>query len=305
MVTPSSGTHTATAHEGASSQVLAIPVALVEPNPNQVRRNAEREKADETAEQGTIEDLASSIREHGLIQPILVIPHPDPSKPEHFQIVSGERRYRAVASLGWTAIPAIVDQGLAQDEWRRKAIELVENTQRRSLDWFDKARRLAELTRERPDLTQRALAQQLGIPPARYSIYLAIGSPTLEPVTLAAIQLGLFTEIHAAYHFLALPATRKTSLLSAAQRKLESGAPLKDVQLSRRKLEALREAADKPSRAKPEPATPPVAKISLPALPEPLVRRLFARLNLSFPDGAPGQVGARLIAALDEPEGAA
>jgi len=282
-----------------SGQLFELALDRVEPNPHQVRRNAERERPDEANEQATMADLAAAIRVQGLIQPILVIPHPDPGKEGRFQIVSGERRYRAVQMLGWPTIRAVVDPALAQDAWRRKAIELSENTHRRALDWFDKARRLAELARDRPELTQRDLSQQLGIPVARFSMYLAIGNPELDPVTLAAIQAGLFTEIHGAYLFLNLPAARRAALLSSAQRKLDAGAPLKDVQLPRRRLEALKEAAEKQAKPKTESA-PSVPKITLPALPEPLVRRLFERLGLAFPDNAPGQVGARLVAALSE-----
>lgn len=283
-----------------AGQLVELALDRVEPNPHQVRRNAEREKPDEANEQATIADLAAAIRVQGLIQPILVIPHPEPGKEGRFQIVSGERRYRAVQMLGWPTIRAVVDPALAQDAWRRKAIELSENTHRRALDWFDKARRLAELARDRPDLTQRDLSQQLGIPAARFSMYLAIGNPELDPVTLAAIQVGLFTEIHGAYLFLNLPAARRTALLSSAQRKLDAGTALKDIQLSRRRLEAFKEAAEKEGRPKAE-AAPSVPKITLPALPEPLVRRLFDRLGLEFPDNAPGQVGARLLATLSEP----
>ena len=62
----------------------------------------------------------------------------------------------------------------------------------------------------------------------------------------------------------------------------------------------LKEAAEKEGKPKAELAAS-VPKITLPALPEPLVRRLFDRLGLEFPDNAPGQVGARLLATLSEP----
>ena len=110
---------------GAGSGAREIPIELIARNPDQPRtRFAEAE----------LEELASSIRQRGVLQPILV--RPDPSKPGEYQIVAGERRWRAAQRAGLKALPALVRE-LGDQETLELA--LIENLQRADLNALEEA----------------------------------------------------------------------------------------------------------------------------------------------------------------------
>lgn len=117
----------------------------VEPNKDQPRTNFDEEK---------IEELADSIKEYGVIQPIIVV-----NKGNYYQIVAGERRWRAAKKAGLTQIPAIVRE---YTEQTNKEIALIENIQREDLNPIEKARAIRELL-DKYSLTQQQLADKLGI----------------------------------------------------------------------------------------------------------------------------------------------
>ena len=117
----------------------------VEPNKNQPRQRFDREKIDE---------LAESIKEYGVIQPIIVTKEKD-----HFKIVAGERRWRAAKQAGIVEIPAIVRN---YSEQTNKEIALIENIQREDLNPIEKALAMQELL-HKYNLTQQQLSDKLGI----------------------------------------------------------------------------------------------------------------------------------------------
>ncbi|MCR5760152.1 MAG: ParB/RepB/Spo0J family partition protein [Bacteroidales bacterium] len=128
-----------------TSDVLRIPADMVEANPYQPRTSFD---------QDALEELAASIKSLGLIQPITVRKVSD----GHYQIISGERRYKACRMAGMAMIPAYVreadDQGMLE-------MALVENIQRENLDPIETAlsyRRLIEECR----LTQETMADRIG-----------------------------------------------------------------------------------------------------------------------------------------------
>src|SRR6266704_6233192 len=98
-----------------------IPLELIEPNVEQPRQNL-----------GNIEELAASIREKGVLEPILV----RSVGPNRYQIISGERRYRAATMAGLDEIPAIE---LDADDQETLEIALIENIQRKDLAPFEEA----------------------------------------------------------------------------------------------------------------------------------------------------------------------
>ena len=127
-----------------TSDVLRIPVDLMEPNPFQPRMNFDAE---------ALQELAESIRTFGLIQPVTVR-----KRGGKYQIISGERRYRACIIAGMDMIPAYIrdanDQGMLE-------MAIVENIQRENLDPIEVAmsyRRLMEECR----LTQEQMADRVG-----------------------------------------------------------------------------------------------------------------------------------------------
>lgn len=101
-----------------------------------------------------IEELARTIHTHGVIQPIVI----RTAGEGQFEIIAGERRYRAMKSLGWTEVPAIVRE---LDDKETASIALIENLQREELTPIEEAYAYEQLLALHA-LTQEALAQRLG-----------------------------------------------------------------------------------------------------------------------------------------------
>lgn len=122
-----------------------LPLALIDINPHQARQQFDEE---------ALEELAASIREHDVLQPIGVV-----HKQDRYQIIFGERRFRAAMAAEKADIPAVIYEHL--DEEEAAILTALENLQREDLDLEDEARQfsyLLEVTR----LSQRALAERLG-----------------------------------------------------------------------------------------------------------------------------------------------
>lgn len=106
-------------------EVRSLALSAIVPNPLQPRREfAPQELA----------ELSSSIEANGLLQPLVV--RPDPEKAERFQLIAGERRFRAVSGLGWSTVPAVIR---AVDDETLLVLALVENLQRAALSPLDEA----------------------------------------------------------------------------------------------------------------------------------------------------------------------
>jgi ParB family chromosome partitioning protein len=129
-------------------EITEIDLSKVRPDPNQPRQFFDEED---------LEELASSIRQHGQLQPIMV--RPDPQAERSYIIIGGERRYRALERLGRTTIQAIIRRDV--DERKARELALVENLQRVDLSPFEEAAGYARLMEEF-DLTQEQVAEQVG-----------------------------------------------------------------------------------------------------------------------------------------------
>lgn len=125
---------------------LVTEVAVEEIVPN---RYQPREQFDE----GKLEELVQSVQEHGVVQPVLVRP-----RPGGYELVAGERRWRAALKAGLSSIPAVVKE-LSDVELME--IALVENLQREDLNPIEEARAYAKLINEF-GLTQEQLARRVG-----------------------------------------------------------------------------------------------------------------------------------------------
>jgi ParB/RepB/Spo0J family partition protein len=128
-----------------SGGVRMIPVDRISPNPDQPRIMFVQESLDE---------LAASIREHGVLQPILVRPLEDAS----YQLIAGERRWRASKAAGLTTIPALVEE---IDDETALEISIIENLQREDLSPLDEAAMYDRMVREH-GYSIRKLAEKLG-----------------------------------------------------------------------------------------------------------------------------------------------
>lgn len=122
-----------------------IEISRIERSPYQARSQFDERE---------LSDLAQSIENYGVIQPIVV----RPVEEGKYQIVAGERRYRASALLGLRTIPAIVQK---MDDERAAAVSLIENLQRRELNYFEEAIAYSVLL-EGFGLTQDELARRIG-----------------------------------------------------------------------------------------------------------------------------------------------
>lgn len=137
-------------------------------------------------DQNALEELAASIKNVGVIQPILVC-----KAGSNYQIVAGERRYRASKIAGLTKIPAIVKELNAQ---QRKEIALIENLQRQDLNPIEEAYAYKALIEEYR-FTQDELAEKLG--KSRPAITNALRLLTLNPVVLDMVRSGRLSAGHA------------------------------------------------------------------------------------------------------------
>ncbi len=131
--------------QGKGNEVIKIPVDSVVPNPNQPRYFFDGENLDQ---------LAASIREHGVVQPIIVTRLAD----GRFELIAGERRLRASKLIGATEIPAIVREADAQ---QKLELAIIENIQRHDLNAIEEAKAYKRLSEEF-GLKQEEIAQKMG-----------------------------------------------------------------------------------------------------------------------------------------------
>lgn len=156
--------------------VKKLKINEVEPNKEQARKVFDEE---------AIEDLASSIKEYGVIQPIIVS-----KKSNYYEIIAGERRWRASKKAGLTEIPAIIRN---DDEQKNKEISLIENIQREDLNPIEKARGIKQLMDEY-NLTQQKVAEKLG--KSRSSIANTVRILNLDERVINLALEGKLTEGH-------------------------------------------------------------------------------------------------------------
>ena len=130
---------------GTVTEVHHIAIERITSNPNQPRQ---------TFHADALQDLAASIREHGILQPVLVRPRAD----GHFQLIAGERRWRAARIAGLREIPAIVE---AFDDEAALEIAIIENLQREDISPLEEAEMFERMTTQH-GYSLRKLAQKLG-----------------------------------------------------------------------------------------------------------------------------------------------
>ena len=165
--------------QGQESAVNLMPITALHPNPNQPRRHFD---------DAALRELADSIKSQGIIQPLLVRPL---GGENTYQIVAGERRWRAAQLAGLKEVPVYVRQ-LSDKEVMAAA--LIENLQREDLNPIEEAEALQAL-RDALGLTQEELATRLG--KSRPAIANALRLLQLSATARADIQAGLLSAGHA------------------------------------------------------------------------------------------------------------
>lgn len=156
--------------------VMNLKIIDVEPNRQQARKIFDEE---------ALSDLAESIKNYGVIQPIVVT-----KKEDYYQIIAGERRWRAAKKAGLQEIPAIVRQ---DDEKKNQEISLIENIQREDLNPIEKAKGIKTLMDEY-NLTQQNVAEILG--KARSSVANSVRLLNLDQRVIDLAMQGKLTEAH-------------------------------------------------------------------------------------------------------------
>ena len=164
----------------ADANITAIAVDLLEPGPYQPRG---------VMEPAALEELTESIRSRGILQPILARPHP--SQPGHYQIIAGERRWRAAQRAGLHEIPALIRP---LDEAEAMAAALVENLQRQDLNAIEEAEGYRRMIDEF-GLTQEALGQAVG--KSRSHVANTLRLMNLPPSVQSEVRNGALSAGHA------------------------------------------------------------------------------------------------------------
>lgn len=159
---------------------IYVPIEKLHPNPDQPRRDFT--KAD-------LEDLAASIKEKGIIQPLIV--RKDPDRQGHYQIVAGERRWRAAQMVNLHEIPVLVRD---LNDTEVIEIAIIENIQRADLNAVEEALGFRQLM-DRFGHTQEKLAESLG--KSRSHIANLLRLLTLPDEVLAYLREGKLTAGHA------------------------------------------------------------------------------------------------------------
>ena len=202
---------------------VSLPISQVEPGLNQPRKRFE---------QGALDDLAESIRVHGIIQPLTV----RRLATGYYQIIAGERRWRAAKAAGPQEIPAVI---IEADDRKVMELGLIENLQREDLNPAEEARGYRSLM-EDYGLTQEQVAQQMG--KSRPAI-----TNTLRLLALPDEVMGLVEEG-------ALSAGHARAILGAPTAALqkETAKRVIEGQLSVRQTETLIKTLQKEKKEKPK-----------------------------------------------------
>ncbi len=161
-------------------QALRIPIQDIRPNPDQPRQAFGPE---------ALQELADSIRRHGILQPLLVRELPD----DGYELIAGERRLRAAQIAGLTEVPVIIHNGSTDTADERLQLSLIENLQRSDLNPVEEARAIRRLLDEF-GLTQEAVAERLG--KGRVSVANAVRLLGLPEVALHAIEASAISAAH-------------------------------------------------------------------------------------------------------------
>jgi ParB family chromosome partitioning protein len=211
------------------SGVRRVPLDWIAPNPEQPRMTFDEE---------ALNELAASIREHGVLQPVLVRPT---QKTQRYQLVAGERRWRAAQKAGLREIPALIEQ---IDDETALEIGIIENLQREDLSPLEEALIYERMTSEH-GYSVRRLAQKLGKDKGYIENRLRLAGAPTEIKQLVSLRKDTVSH---AYELLKVEDPRKRRRLAE---RVASG------ELSLVKLRERIEGRPRPARAESEAAAEP------------------------------------------------
>ena len=213
----------------SENKITELPISMVDPKSDQPRKSFDKE---------SLEELAKSIEENGLLQPILVREYGN----GRYQIIAGERRFRASKIAGLSDIPAII---LDRDDRKVAEISLIENIQRENLNPIEEAMAYKALANEY-GLTQEELSERVG--KSRSAIANATRLLDLPEAVLAMVASG---ELSAGHGRTLLGVKNQDNLILLAKRTVE-------LDLSVRQLEEEVKRINKPKKPEREEEELPV-----------------------------------------------
>lgn len=196
--------------EGEESAYRLLPLHRVEPNPDQPRQDFDQEE---------LEALAESIRQHGILQPLTV----RETGQGYYQIIAGERRWRAARLAELSEVPAIVVEA---DNKKAMELALIENLQRQDLNTVEEALGYQSLMNEF-GLTQEEAAARVG--KSRPAVANSLRLLTLPEAVLEMLREGSLTAGHA----------KAILMIKTASRQLEAARKIANLGLSVRQAELL------------------------------------------------------------------
>jgi ParB family transcriptional regulator, chromosome partitioning protein len=221
--------------EDGAAELRELHVDLVAPNPDQPRKRFDEE---------ALQALADSVKERGVLQPVLVRPRPGGS----YELVAGERRWRAARLAGLETLPALVQQ---RDDARSLEDALIENMAREDLNPIEAARAVAGLVEEL-GLTREEVGRRVGR--SRVAVSNLLRLLDLPDEALALVEDGSLSEGHGRALLLADDHAARRSLARAAvqggwsvrvveQRAREANAPARTAKRGRAAVHPDQEAA--------------------------------------------------------------
>jgi len=214
------------------SALQMVPIASIRPNPFQPRQEFRPEE---------LADLEASLKASGLLQPISVRPAPN---GDGYELIAGERRFRAATRLGWTEIPAVVR---ATDDRTSLTLAMIENLQRADLDPIEEADGYQRLIDEFV-LSQQEVADVVG--KDRSTVANALRLRQLPTAVRAMLQQKQLTAGHARAM---LPLGNDKAMVALAQEVAANGMSVRDVE---RRVQAGRAEPAKTGRKKNGPEKP-------------------------------------------------
>ena len=204
---------------GGEERISKLKISLIDPKRDQPRKHFDKE---------ALEQLAESIKEHGLLQPILVREYGD----GRYQIIAGERRFRACKLAGLTEIPAIV---VERDDKSAAQIALIENIQREDLNPLEEAQAYRALATDY-GMTQEEISEKVG--KSRSAIANAMRLLDLPDEVIALVATK---ELSAGHARALLGVKNRDAMILLAQKAVEE-------ELSVREIEQLVKLANKPQK---------------------------------------------------------
>lgn len=201
-----------------------LKISDIEPRKDQPRKLFERE---------ALEALADSISTYGVLQPIIV--HENPAYPGKYEIIAGERRWRAAKMAGLNEIPVVI---LTGDELKMAQVSLIENLQREDLNPVEEAAAYMDLI-DKFGLTQDAVAKQVG--KSRSAITNTLRLLDLPDEVMELVKSG---ELSAGHARALLGLNDKESMPVLAQKIVDKQLSVREVEAMIKKLNAFKPADD-------------------------------------------------------------